>query len=1227
MPMTRLTTTARATLNSGMRTGYQALRRAIPHQWWSALRGSVPPALRYSVRRRWSVAPASIGTISVVVPCFDVERYLRSSLTSIVAQSYTDLEVLVVIDGSPDRSAAIARGFSRWDHRVRVIEQPNAGLGAARNTGIRAATGDFIAFVDPDDWLPPDAYFVMMQALAHSGSDFVVGNVERQRGRTAWVPVWARDVHRHDRFQLTLDDYPEILADVFSWNKVFRREFFNRAVGGFPEGIRYEDQEPTAKAYSSATSFDVLHEVTYRWFIRGDQSSITQQKSTLTDLQDRLTVMTRVSDVLTARASQRVVRYWEAKAVGLDLRAYYNEVPRTGTDYWDALRTGVRYVTGRMDESAWRLVDVQDRLMARLVEADARDDACTALVSRSDLGDGLRVDLHTDPPTGMPLYLDQISWTPGPTDLLLSPNENRIRAVLTGYEADERSIRLTGLAFLPGADLVDARMTACLRRRADHTLLPEVAVAVERFCSAPLDQLAANAAASHAQDGFRAAIDTQQLLDALEQLPNEDGEPAEVYLEVVLEVDGHTWRNHLTHHDRRGPASRLLPGPLADGHRIAARYGHDVGLRLRRVRAQVIAESVEVTGRTVRLTLRSLEGSPIERLTVRCRALGVSTTARPESRSPYVVTFRVPDLPPGAPPLRQHVWQVSATVHGREHDVALAPAAAGFMTQAVTVGLRADSSASGRLQFFDRKRDAVVLGVQVAPASDIFTVHGLARLPAREPFLAAFVSDTGTWWATDARWDPVSGSFTATFRTVQHEPGIGDVVPASTGYSFRLVSHPRAPRQSFWVPVLPGTVPDPSVPFLGWHVGARAALRFLISSNARALWLNVRPPLPRALASRHAQNRLQQTIPSLLRSPLQEAALFSCFGGRPPGDSPLAIQSELRRQGYDGRILWAARDGSTLPPEGTETVLLGSPQYYRALHTSRWLINNNNFPYYFRKHPAQYYLQTWHGTPLKRIAEDAPGQNLSLSYRALMKREPQWWDVLLAQNDFAAGIFPEAFGYDGPVLTLGYPRNDQLALTTAERRATIRRRLGIPSTAHVLLYAPTWRDNLRTASNAYAAVTFLDVDKVSRWLADEGVLLLRGHSNTPGFPGADAYPNVRDLSRYPDVGDLLEITDVLITDYSSVMFDFAVTGRPIVFLAPDLDEYASSTRGLYLDLGTIAPGPILHTTDEVISALTDPGALTLRYGSRYAAFQERFTRLDDGAAARRVVEHAWALTT
>lgn len=1222
--MIRLAAPNRTDLASGAKTAYQALRRAVPHDRWSALRRHVPPALRYTLRRKLSVTPPSIGTISVIVPCYNVEPYLKSCLTSIIAQSYTDLEIIVVIDGSPDRSVDIARGFARWDRRIKVIEQANAGLGAARNTGIRAATGDLIAFVDSDDWLPPDAYLTMTRALEKSGSDFVVGNLERKRGPDIWVPVWARDVHRHDRLGLTLADYPEILADVFSWNKLFRRPFFNRAVGGFPEGIRYEDQEPTAKAYAAASSFDVLSEITYRWFIRGDGSSITQQKSNLADLQDRLTVMRQVADVLTTQAGERVVRYWQAKAVGLDLRAYYNEVPRTGIDYWELLREGVRYVTAKMDEDAWALVDLHDRLLARMVEADARDDVCTTLVTREELGDGVRVDLRTGPPTGYPLYLDRIDFEPQAADLLLSPNENRLKGVLTGYTVDDGLIQVTGMVFLPGADLADATLTARLLRRSDRTPLPAVTIRLERFASPELDEIAGNAAASHAGDGFRATIEVQELLDALAGLASGTGKPAEVYLELAVEAAGRTWRNHLTQHDRRGGANRLLPGPLVGEHRIAARYGDDVGLRLRRVRAKVVAEAVEVTGRTVRLGLRSPGSAPVDGVTVRCASIGLTATADPVEGTPDVYSVNLPGLPPGAPPLRQHTWRVTATVGGDEHDIAFAGAAAGFMATSPNVGLRARVAASGRLELLDRKHDALVSSVEVAPDGNSFSVNGLAMLPPGQDLLFAFVAGSEVWRPESTDWDQSSGRFRATFHPVRRDPAMGELVVPTAGYSLRLLTDPHKTSPSLWIPVVPGCIPDRSVPFLGWHPGRSAAIRFTITAKARALWINVRPPLPDEDAGRLGQLRLQQTVPALLRSPIREVALFSCFGGRAPADSPLAIQQELQRAGYDGRILWATADGAGGPPAGVDTVLLDSPDYYEALHTSRWLVNNNNFPYYFRKHADQYYLQTWHGTPLKRIGDDVPLANLSLSYRSLMKREAAAWDALLAQNDFAAEVFPGAFGYDGPVLTLGYPRNDQLALTTPERQLDLRARLGIPPEGRVILYAPTWRDNQRTSDNRYAAVTYLDIDQVSRSLGDNGVLLLRGHSNTPGFSTADVYPNVRDLSRYPDIADLLEITDVLVTDYSSVMFDFAVTGRPIVFLAPDLVEYESSTRGFYLDFRAIAPGPILETTDDVVAAVSDPDALSRQYGSAYTAFTARFAPTDDGHAARRVVDHVWS---
>ena len=174
-----------------------------------------------------------------------------------------------------------------------------------------------------------------------------------------------------------------------------------------------------------------------------------------------------------------------------------------------------------------------------------------------------------------------------------------------------------------------------------------------------------------------------------------------------------------------------------------------------------------------------------------------------------------------------------------------------------------------------------------------------------------------------------------------------------------------------------------------------------------------------------------------------------------------------------------------------------------------------------------------------------------------------------------------------------------------------------------MLYAPTWRDNVRTATGGYAMVNHLELDVVSQAFGAGSVLLVRGHSNTPGLGDATA-ANVVDVSRYPDITELMLVADVLITDYSSMMFDFASTRRPMLFLTPDLAEYAGSTRGFYLDFAEIAPGPLLSSTDDVLRSLTSLAQLETAYArTATTAFRSTFAPRDDGKAAARVVDAVW----
>ncbi len=217
--------------------------------------------------------------VSVVVPFYNVEQYFAACLNSLIRQTYRNLEIIVVDDGSPDRSLAIARSYRRWDRRVKIVRQPNRGLGAARNTGLAAATGRYVTFVDSDDLLPRTAISTMVRTLESTGSDFVVGGLRRfEQGLKPQTPPWVKQTHRLQRLNIRLDDHPDILRNVFAWNKLFDREFFVREVGGFPEGVRYEDQEATAKAYLRGT-FDVLNVNVYLWRRRIEGTSITQQKT------------------------------------------------------------------------------------------------------------------------------------------------------------------------------------------------------------------------------------------------------------------------------------------------------------------------------------------------------------------------------------------------------------------------------------------------------------------------------------------------------------------------------------------------------------------------------------------------------------------------------------------------------------------------------------------------------------------------------------------------------------------------------------------------------------------------------------------------------------------------------------------------------------------------------------------------------------------------------------
>jgi glycosyltransferase involved in cell wall biosynthesis len=346
--------------------------------------------------------------LGIVVPVYDVADYLPACLDSILAQSHDRLDVVVVDDGSPDASGEIAEQYAARDPRVRVVHTDNRGLGAARNEGLRHVRGDYVGFADSDDAVPPTAYAALVGALERSGSDLATGSIVRWDGDTLAEPPWMRRLHNPPRTDLSILDHPELLGDVFAWNKVYRRSFWDDTGLGWPEGVRYEDQLTTTRAFLSADGVDVLAEVVYHWRIRHDGTSITQQRASRRDLEDRFatkrlalaSVDAYVAGTTDPRAAD-LRRVFVDRVLAGDLHRYFAEIPGCDDAWWDLLRTGIADLFGDRSLTHSGLTPAH-RLTGWLVEQDRRDEAAAVMtyvaalarpLDRVEGPDGPRLDV------------------------------------------------------------------------------------------------------------------------------------------------------------------------------------------------------------------------------------------------------------------------------------------------------------------------------------------------------------------------------------------------------------------------------------------------------------------------------------------------------------------------------------------------------------------------------------------------------------------------------------------------------------------------------------------------------------------------------------------------------------------------------------------------------------------------------------------------------------------
>ena len=358
---------------------------------------------------------------------------------------------------------------------------------------------------------------------------------------------------------------------------------------------------------------------------------------------------------------------------------------------------------------------------------------------------------------------------------------------------------------------------------------------------------------------------------------------------------------------------------------------------------------------------------------------------------------------------------------------------------------------------------------------------------------------------------------------------------------------------------------------------------------------------------------LRRFYTAMRRLPLDHGlVVFEANMGKIYGDSPKYVYEAMRRTHPHLKAVWVLPKGHPPPHPDVRLVRRGTGAYMHALARAAYWVDNQTFPRYVRKRPGQRYLQTWHGIPLKKMGRDKLGERLP---KQLPDRGTGAWDELVVPNPYFEQTFVPAFDYRKGLVRYGTPRNDVLvdgSLTVEQAR----RELDLPLGARVILYAPTFRED---NSNRRVPVTVpFDIAALLESFDDDTYVLLRPHYLNRISVPATARHRTLDVSKVEDVNLLYVASDILITDYSSVMFDYALLRRPIVFFTYDYTEYLAS-RGTYFDLIDAAPGPLARTTDELVAAVHEVVATPGRYAAKYEEFRASYCGDEDGTASERAV--------
>ena len=1152
-------------------------------------------------------------SVSVIIPIYNVEEYLEECLESVVNQSmrknaFGSIEIIMVDDGSTDTSGEIAQKYAQKYEDFYYIRKENGGLGQARNYGINYAHGEYIAFLDSDDIVPEYAYEKMYHMAEKTGNDLIVGDVLRFKTNRYYNSNLHRKAFKNPSENTHILERPELVYDTTSWNKLYKFDWWKQNGFCFPEHILYEDIPVTIPAHFMANRVSILEDVVYYWRVRdGVNKSITQNRTDYSNFSDRLKIMKMVDGFYHNYVRDETALYMKNyKWLQVDLMLYIDQLSKADDEYIEKVLNEIREYIKNIPNDVFESLRTIDRMKYFLIQQGDIDNLLNLLRYSKRGYKALKIKYKN----GKYIGKYPLSYIPKELcDMTFELNEYPVTQKVKNVFWDNNTLTIRGYIYQKGLNVayknsqeISAKLV-CDENISFKLPVVQVKESNLKWIFKINKETKTFTRYNYEWAGYEIKIN-------LDEISLSDYVDKKFKIEITYKRDAIEKHFYLGH-PQKGKNSRAN-SQLINNLNVYPGYtlGYDFMISLNK--PQGIVEKIEPMEERYIVTAIIPSNEELVLLgddESLFPTLLKEETVETKEKKKVTVEILQPNKNGTEYKLALNNQKNSQVVFASQCEKSHV-----LITKQGTFSMF--RKIEGSIIFKKRENSAVVRNIELlnnkvfieaALYNDFldkvdpnhFQLHLEGKENGRNYSLTATQieyrnQEIGLLFEIDLEDNEVLGRLTQDkwISNLIFKDGIKE-------QSYLLLGDFDANSQKI----------TKNMHNYKIHIDAQQNL---------CLWVGL---VWKKYENTKQKRRIivKYLYPLLRLLPIKKnRIIFEGWWGQKYHCNPRYLYEYINERYPEYECIWSMNDENYLINGKGKTVRRNSLKYHFYMATAKYFVNNVNFMDSYEKRKGQIEIQTMHGTPLKTLGLDVPGEINSEAQREKFLRRCNRWDYLIVQSKEAERITSSCFAYKKQFLRTGYPRNDILfTLNTQEGISAIKQELNIPVDKKVILYAPTWRKR-----NKFDMM--LDINDMKEKLGDAYVLLLRIHPYAlAGFDNDILDEFVYNVSSYPSIEKLYVISDLLITDYSSAMFDYAILNRPILFFTYDLESYRDNLRGFNIDLETEAPGPLYACSEDVVNAIANIASTSEKYNNALQTFRKKYCEYETGHACEKIMKEVF----